>query len=65
MSDDSPKTLAQRFFRTCLYVLGGLIALWLAIEFASRIWGWILLGLLAAVATIGLLWLGRRRRDRW
>lgn len=65
MSDDSLKTLAQRFFRTCLCILGGVLALWLAIQFAAQIWAWLLLGL-AVVAAVGVaVWLLHRRYDRW
>ena len=43
MSDPKPPTIVQRFFRACLLILGGMIALWLALELLAQFWGWILL----------------------
>lgn len=50
MSDDSPPTIVQRFFRACLLVLGGILALWLSLELLAQFWGWLLL--IAAIALI-------------
>lgn len=65
MSDESPKSLAQRFLHTCLLILGGVIALWLAIETASHIWVWLILGAVTALGAGLLIWWARRRSDRW
>jgi len=49
----------------CILVLGGILAIWLALEVLARIWGWVLLVLLV----IGLAYLTfvliRRRQNRW
>lgn len=50
MADDAPRPLAQRFFRACLLILGGVVALWLALELLAQFWGWLLL--LAALALV-------------
>ncbi len=52
MPEDTPTSLFQRFFRACLLFLGGVIALWLALELLARFWGWLLL--LAGIALV--LW---------
>ncbi|MDF1478773.1 hypothetical protein PYV02_06705 [Leifsonia sp. H3M29-4] len=43
MADDTPPTIVQRFFRACLLILGGIVALWLALELLAQFWGWILM----------------------
>lgn len=43
MADDTPPGIVQRFFRGCLLILGGVFALWLALELVAQFWGWILL----------------------
>lgn len=48
MADETPTPTPQRFFRACLLILGGIIALWLALELLAQFWGWLLL--LAAIA---------------
>lgn len=50
MADDTPPTTVQRFFRACLLVLGGILALWLSLELLAKFWGWLLL--LAVIALI-------------
>ncbi|WP_033106690.1 hypothetical protein [Microbacterium profundi] len=50
MADDTPPNIVQRFFRACLLVLGGIVALWLALELLAQFWGWLLL--IAAIALI-------------
>lgn len=65
MSDDSPTSIAARFFRACLLVLGGILALWLALELLGRFWGWLLLmGGVALVLCVAIAayryWWGRR-----
>jgi hypothetical protein len=61
VSVDNPKTLAQRFFMFCLLILGGILALSLALEVLARIWGWLLLAGCVWVAIVIL----RARRNRW
>ena len=43
MADDSPRSLPLRFFRGCSLLLGGIVALWLALQLLAQFWGWILL----------------------
>ncbi|MBP5802740.1 hypothetical protein J2D78_11660 [Microbacterium maritypicum] len=43
MSEQKPSTIVQRFFRACLLILGGIVALWLALELLAQFWGWVLL----------------------
>lgn len=50
MAENSPSSPPQRFFRGCLYVLGGIVALWLALELLAQFWGWILLAAAIALA---------------
>ena len=58
-------TMSQRFLTACLLILGGVIALYVAIELLSHFWGWIVLS--AAVILVG--WIAfkviQARRDRW
>ncbi|MFD6699424.1 MULTISPECIES: hypothetical protein [unclassified Microbacterium] len=65
MADDSPRGVAERFFRVCLFLLGGIVALWLGLELLAHIWGWLLLALgIALVLWCGVTayryWWGRR-----
>jgi uncharacterized membrane protein YdbT with pleckstrin-like domain len=65
MSGDAPPTIVQRFFRACLLILGGIVALWIALELLAQFWGWILLicvialALCAAVCAYRYWWGGR------
>lgn len=43
MPDSTPPPITQRFFRACLLVLGGIVALAIALELLAQIWGWLLL----------------------
>jgi uncharacterized membrane protein YdbT with pleckstrin-like domain len=43
MPSDSPPPLSTRFLRACLCILGGIAALWLALDLLAQFWGWILL----------------------
>lgn len=52
MADDSPRGAAERFFRTMLFILGGIVALWLALELLAQFYGWVLL--IAAIVLV--LW---------
>ncbi|GEM_PF-3165920 len=62
---ESPRSLVHRFFVGCLLLLGGVIALQLALSVLAQIWGWLLLGAMLVAATIAALWFIRSRRDRW
>lgn len=43
MPESTPPPITQRFFRACLLILGGILALWLALELLAQFWGWLLL----------------------
>ncbi len=43
MADSTPPTIVQRFFRACLLILGGIAALWLALDLLAQFWGWVVL----------------------
>lgn len=65
MTDDTPPSIVQRFFRACLLILGGILALWLALELLATFWGWILLIrvivlILCAAVVAYRYWWGRR-----
>lgn len=65
MSESTPPTIVQRFFRACILILGGIVALWLALELLAQVWGWLLLlagivlVLCAAVYAYRYWWGGR------
>lgn len=66
MADDKPKPLMTRFFHGCLLLLGGIIALWVALDLLSRFWGWLLLVAAVVGLIVALVWYLRWRRDqRW
>lgn len=58
------RSLAEKFWTTCLYLFGGVILLTLAIELVKSIW-WILLiaALIVLLVTAGIWWW--RRRNGW
>ncbi len=65
MADNTPTSITARFFRACLLVLGGVLALWLALELLARFWGWLLLAagialVLCAAVAVYRSWWGRR-----
>lgn len=62
--DEKPETIMQRFFRGCLLVLAGVIALWLALQLLAQFWGWLLLAAALGGLIYGAIWLIRWRRDR-
>ena len=62
MSDQSPKNLSERFFQACVLLLAGILALWVALQVLSRIWGWLLL--IAGIALVLLLAVLAYRRWR-
>lgn len=65
MPDNSgPRSLAERFWKTCLFIFGGVILLVLTIELLKAIW-WILT---IAIAVIAVIWVTAwwwRRRNTW
>lgn len=62
---DKPDDLAHRFFRACLLILGGVIALNLAVDVLRCIWVWLAI----AAAGIAVIWAAirwlRGRTGRW
>lgn len=62
--DKEPVSIMTRFFRACLLMLAGVIALWLALQLLAKVWLWLLL--IAAIAGLvwGVAWFIRWRRDR-
>ena len=58
---DTPPPYSQRFFRACLFVLGGIVALWLALELLAQFWGWVLL--IVGIALV--LWCGIAAYRYW
>jgi ABC-type uncharacterized transport system permease subunit len=63
--EPTPKNLAQRFFDLCLLLLGGIIALWVALQFLAQFWGWIVLIAVLVGAIWALIAVLRARRNRW
>ncbi|WP_282857228.1 LPXTG cell wall anchor domain-containing protein [Pseudoclavibacter helvolus] len=65
MPDNSgPRSLAEKFWTTCLYLFGGVILLTLAIEFVKNIWVYLLIGgLVVLLVAAGIWWW--RRRNGW
>jgi NADH:ubiquinone oxidoreductase subunit 2 (subunit N) len=59
--EPTPKNIAQRFFDLCLLLLGGIIALWVALQFLAQFWGWLVL----VAAIWALVAIMRARRNRW
>ena len=51
MPDETPTPTPTSFFRACLLILGGIVALWLALELLAQFWGWLLL-----IFGIALVW---------
>lgn len=54
MADDTSRPLALRFFRACLMLLGGVAALWLAVDLLAQFWGWLLLLVAIALVIFGV-----------
>ena len=63
--ESTPKGLAGRFFDLCLLLLGGVIALWVALQFLAQFWGWIVLIVVLVAAIWALVAIMRARRNRW
>ena len=65
MPDETPTPTPMRFLRACLLILGGVVALWLALEALAQFWGWVVLvlGIVLVwwcVLIIYRYWWGRR-----
>ncbi len=65
MAEKDPISMGWRFFNFCLLILGGIVLLWIALELLSQLWGWLLLGTIAAGAIWLLVRLLKARHDRW
>ena len=63
--EPTPKNMAQRFFDLSLLLLGGIIALWGALQLLAQFWGWIVLIAVLVAAIWALVAILRARRDRW
>ena len=63
--EPTPKNIAQHFFDLCLLLLGGIIALWVALQFLAQFWGWIVLIAALVAAIWALVKVLRARRNRW
>ncbi|GAA0993407.1 hypothetical protein [Subtercola frigoramans] len=58
-------SMSQTFFRACMALLGGVIALWIALELIARFWVWLLI----IAVLIGAIWavvrIIKARNERW
>ena len=63
--EPTPKNLAERFFDLCLLLLGGIIALWVALQFLAQFWGWIALIVVLVAAIWALVAILQARRNSW
>ena len=63
--DKENEPMSRRFLTACLLILGGIIALWFAVQLLAHLWGWLLL--VAGLALAG--WVAfkilQSRRNRW
>jgi len=62
--EDMP-TMSQSFLRACLLILGGIIALAIAVELLAQFWIWLVV--IGAVAVVGYITFRviQARKDRW
>jgi len=63
--EPTPKNMTQRFFDLCLLLLGGVLALWGALQLLAQFWGWIVLIAVLVAAIWSLVAILRARRNRW
>ena len=63
--EPTPKNMAQRFFDLSLLLLGGIIALWGALQLLAQFWGWIVLIAVLVAAIWALVAILRARRNWW
>ena len=63
--EPTPKYLVRHFFDLCLLLLGGVIALSVALQLLAQFWGWIVLIAVLIAAIWALVAILRFRRNRW
>jgi uncharacterized membrane protein YdbT with pleckstrin-like domain len=65
-NEKEPKlTMSQTFFRACVLILFGIVAIAIAIELLARFWSWlVIIAVVILGGYLGLAYL-RSRRDRW
>lgn len=63
--DNKKEPMSHRFLSACLFILGGVIALWIALELLARFWGWLLLIVGIVFALWAVFKLIQMRRNRW
>ncbi|BCK57864.1 hypothetical protein [Nocardia wallacei] len=65
MSDSEHKDPIKWFFRACLMVLFGVVALSMTIDILIQIWPWLVgVGILVGIVVVGIeVW--RARRQPW
>lgn len=63
-SDTGPRSLAEKFFRTCVFIFAGVILLALTVELIRQIW-WILVLLALIVTTLAVAVSWWRHRNTW
>ncbi len=65
MNSDKPPPLVNRFFHTCLLMLGAVIVLTIAVELLRVILPWLVTSALV-VGAVYVVWrVAGRRRDSW
>jgi tetrahydromethanopterin S-methyltransferase subunit E len=64
-SAPEPKSLLSRFVGASLLALVAAIALTLAFDLLTKIWLWLLLTVVLGALVAVVVWVVRRRRDRW
>ncbi|GAA2021750.1 hypothetical protein GCM10009819_00320 [Agromyces tropicus] len=66
MADETPTPTPQRFFHACLLILGGIVALSLALELLAQFWGWlVLIAGIALVIWAAVVGVRHWREHRW
>jgi uncharacterized membrane protein AbrB (regulator of aidB expression) len=62
---DQPAAMTRSFFHACLLILGGMIALSMAVDVLRCIWPWIITALVVAGIVYGVVWWIRQRSGKW
>jgi len=67
MSNDSPNSLLARAWRGALVLFGTVVLLWVSVQIVARIWVWLVVIALTAVAVVifGTVLMRWRDRNRW
>lgn len=60
-----PRSPFRWFFDVALLILGGAVALHLAVGLIQDVWAWILIGLALTTVVTGTVALIKKRRNRW